>query len=130
MKSMNELEKANKFLNKKLRKGFSGYPMGTIIFYGPNNQRATKVSVCIIMDDSAEPEIMQKWYSQVEVRSDERTMTEVIAFIKKHEARSVVMSDGILGCPHEEGIDYPNGECCSQCPYWKNRDRLTGELFQ
>jgi hypothetical protein len=41
--------------------------------------------------------------------------------------KSVVMPDRIIGCPHEEGIDYPEGESCPQCPFWEGRDRWTGE---
>jgi hypothetical protein len=37
------------------------------------------------------------------------------------------MADRIIGCPHEEGIDYPEGEECPLCPFWKGRDRWSGE---
>jgi hypothetical protein len=47
-----------------------------------------------------------------------------------HGAKPVVMSDGIIGCPHEEGIDYPDGQVCPQCPYWAHRDRWTGDVVQ
>ncbi len=40
------------------------------------------------------------------------------------------MTGAIIGCPHEEGIDYPDGEVCPQCPFWARRDRFTGELLQ
>jgi hypothetical protein len=33
------------------------------------------------------------------------------------------MTQEIIGCPHEEGIDYPEKEDCPQCPFWKGRDR-------
>ena len=33
------------------------------------------------------------------------------------------MMEEIFGCPHEEGIDYPVGEECPECPYWANRPR-------
>jgi hypothetical protein len=29
----------------------------------------------------------------------------------------------MLGCPHEEGIDYPEGEACPACPFWAGRER-------
>ena len=41
-------------------------------------------------------------------------------------AKSVVMTDRIIGCPHEEGIDY-EGVTCPACPFWAGRDRWTGE---
>jgi len=31
---------------------------------------------------------------------------EVLAFITEAGAKSIVMTDRIIGCPHEEGIDY------------------------
>jgi hypothetical protein len=39
------------------------------------------------------------------------------------------MSHRKTGCPHEEGIDYPEGEPCPQCPFWTHRDRWTGKLL-
>src|SRR4051812_9319014 len=38
----------------------------------------------------------------------------------------VVMTDRIIGCPHEEGIDY-EGTTCPTCPFWAGRDRWTGK---
>jgi hypothetical protein len=34
------------------------------------------------------------------------------------------MTDQIIGCPHEEGIDY-EGATCPACPFWAGRDRWT-----
>jgi len=31
------------------------------------------------------------------------------------------MTNGVIGCPHEEGIDYPLGEDCPFCPFWKGK---------
>jgi hypothetical protein len=36
--------------------------------------------------------------------------------------------DRIIGCPHEEGIDYPEGTSCPECLYWEGRDRWTGQM--
>jgi hypothetical protein len=44
--------------------------------------------------------------------------------------KSVLMTDGIIGCPHEEGIDYPEGEASPECPYWREMDRWTVERIQ
>jgi hypothetical protein len=33
-----------------------------------------------------------------------------------------------MSCPHEERIDYPEGEKCPSCPFWANRNRFTGEI--
>ena len=71
---------------------------------------------------------MRKWFSNGDTRKSEKILGELISFIDEHEAYTVAMLDKIFGCPHEEGIDYPEGESCPECPYWKNRDRYTDEL--
>ena len=42
-------------------------------------------------------------------------------FFAKHGVKSVVASDQNIGCPHEEGPDFPVGEDCPFCPYWKGQ---------
>jgi hypothetical protein len=51
---------------------------------------------------------------------------EIAECLRSHQVRSVGMSKRILGCPHEEGIDYPEGQACPQCPFWSTRDRWAG----
>ena len=102
-----------------------GYPVGTIAFYGPDNRRATKVAVGIIPARS-EPAEMRRWLVETgDVRVDETVFAEIVTFLREHKVQSVAMTEKILGCPHEEGIDYPNGEACPDCPYWAGRDRWT-----
>ena len=42
-------------------------------------------------------------------------------------AKDTVTYDRIIGCPHEEGIDYPMGRACPRCPFWAGIDRFTHE---
>jgi len=120
----------DKWLRKKAKQGMRGYPVGTIAFYGPDDQRASKVAVSIIPHEGAEPKL-RRWFAQSrDVRADEVVLAEIVAHLRDHAARSVAMAERIIGCPHEEGIDYPMGESCPQCPYWKGRDRWTGEPDQ
>lgn len=121
--------KQKKLLNKKLRKGDKGYPVATIAFYGEDNTKATKVVCAIIAFDGAEAEPMKKWFSTSDLRKSEQVFQEILAFIDDNGAKSVSMIEQIFGCPHEEAIDYPEGEHCPQCLYWKGRDRYTGEYM-
>ena len=74
---------------------------------------------------------LRRWYSEEQdIRFDQGVNQQILEFIQKHEAQSVAMPDRIIGCPHEEGIDYPDGEVCPQCPFWANRDRWTGEVIR
>ena len=117
-------------LKKKARRGFRGYPLATVAFYGPDDRRATKVSVGIVTAEDAEPEILERWFSEdSDVQTDPTIGDEILTFIKAHGAKSVVTADRIIGCPHEEGIDYPEGQECPQCPFWAHRDRWSGEVL-
>lgn len=51
----------------------------------------------------------------------------VAAIAYYRQTADLIMADRILGCPHEEGIDYPDGESCPECPYRAGRDRFTGD---
>jgi tetratricopeptide (TPR) repeat protein len=110
-------------LRKKAQKGFDGYPLASIIFYGPDDQRATKVAVGIKAGEFSDPE-MTRWNSpNIDIRRNAAVMEEVVKLVRRRQVKSVAMTEQILGCPHEEGIDYPMGDVCPQCPYWAGRPR-------
>lgn len=46
---------------------------------------------------------------------------------KRSNIKAGALMDSVFGCPHEEGIDYPEGASCPHCPYWAGRDRSTLE---
>ncbi|WP_083908720.1 hypothetical protein [Thioalkalivibrio thiocyanodenitrificans] len=120
-------KKLRKALSKSAKKGFRGYPIATIALYGPDDKTATKVVASIVAHEDAEPDAMKKWYSDKDLRNNESILSGIKDFLAAHGARSVVMPDRIIGCPHEEGVDYPEGQECPTCPFWKGRDRWTGE---
>src|SRR5438270_621056 len=41
--------------------------------------------------------------------------------VEQIEFQTVAMSEGNLGCPHEEGEDFPLGGDCPFCPFWKGK---------
>jgi hypothetical protein len=58
-------------LEKLARRGFHGYPIATVAFYGPDDQQATKVAAGILPAEGAEAAHLQRWFSeQADVRSD------------------------------------------------------------
>jgi hypothetical protein len=121
-------ERLDRFLANKAKKGFQGHPLATIAFYGPDRETATKVAVAVFTRDNSEADQLKRWHSlEGDVRHDEAIGQEIIHFLESAGVRSVAMSDGVIGCPHEEGPDYPEGQSCPQCPYWAGRDRWTDE---
>jgi len=118
-----------KWIEKKAKRGMRGHPVGTIAFYGPDNRRATKAAVCIITTPNSEPFEIRRWLCETgDLRTDEAVSLEIATFLRQPEVQSVVAAKGIFGCPHEEGIDYPLGESCPNCPYWAGRVRWAGPL--
>ena len=123
------ITRMKKRLAKKARRGFRGYPIATLACYGPDDSRASKLVAAIIEREDGEATRMRKWYSErTDVRDDAEIMGEVTAFLEECSVVTVVMPDTIIGCPHEEGIDY-HGAACPECPFWANRDRWSGEVI-
>lgn len=114
-----------KWLNKKAKAGIRRYPAATVAFYGPDDRRATKIVVGVFAMKGGEAEL-RKWFAdegERDVRTEAR-FEEIVALLKARGIANVGMVDGIFGCPHEEGKDYPDGATCPQCPFWANRDRF------
>jgi len=128
----NKKAPARSWLDRRFRPGFRGYPVATVAFYGPDDKRATKVVVSVFLRENSDPDFLKRWFStgNEDVRQDLDIGGQILAFLKPHAPRSTVMTDGIIGCPHEEGVDYPEGRSCQQCPYWAGRDRFTHERIQ
>ncbi|HLN99676.1 MAG TPA: hypothetical protein VK208_14545 [Pyrinomonadaceae bacterium] len=120
------------WVDSKFRPGFRGYPIATIAFYGPDDKQATKVVVSVFLRESSEPNFLERWFSKgdIDVREDLDIGEQILAFLKPHAPRSTVITERIFGCPHEEGVDYPEGASCPQCPFWAGRDRFTQERIQ
>lgn len=95
------------------------YPIGTVAHYGPDAKRTTKIVAGVILRDGAEA-IIERWVAN-NVTTNRKVQNEVEAFFKKHGVKSVAMSNGNMGCPHEEGLDFPDGEDCPFCTFWKGK---------
>jgi len=95
------------------------YPIGTVAFYGPDDKKTTKIVATVIVDEYADP-ILKRWVA-TDVQDNPKVRQEIKDFFDKHEVKSVVATEGNMGCPHEEGEDFPEGEDCPFCPWWKGK---------
>jgi hypothetical protein len=116
-----------KRLSKRAKRGFHGYPLATVALYGPDDRMATKLTVGIVPAEHADAAQLRRWFSEgADIRNDADVAEEVLAFVAAPCARCVVMTNKVIGCPHEEGIDY-QGPTCPVCTFWAGRDRWTAE---
>jgi len=109
----------SKYHLEKLAHRKTGYPIATIAYYGPDDQFASKVVVGILLSEK-EKEVshFRRWFAtEQDVRLDQSIDSEILEFFEPFHPSRVVMVDRIIGCLHEEGIDYPLGEVCPQCPF-------------
>src|SRR5258707_4572663 len=97
-------------LAKKARRGFRGYPIATIAFYGPDNTRASKVAVGIVRAEGAEPEMTRLFTDEGDIRKDREIGDEILKLLNAHEVQSIFVQEEIFGCLHELGIDNQDGQ--------------------
>lgn len=125
---MSEIRISKTWVKKATRKnkGSGIYPAATIAFYGPNAEFASKVVVGVFLRESGDADILERWFSEdVDVRANDNIGDQVLDLLRSNGVKSAVVMDGIIGCPHEEGIDYPEGGSCPKCPFWAGRDRFS-----
>jgi len=95
------------------------FPIGTVAYYGPDDKTTTKIVAGVITEEGAEP-ILRRWMAS-DVTTNPKVQEQIARFFKKHGVRHVGMSPGNIGCPHEEGEDFPVGGDCPFCPWWKGK---------
>jgi hypothetical protein len=65
-------------LRKRARRGFSGYPIETMAFYGLDDKLATTVAVGIVLTQGQEPAFLERWLSDVvDVRNNHDINEEI-----------------------------------------------------
>jgi len=95
------------------------FPIGTVALYGPNDKRTTKIVAGVIKARGAEP-ILKRWMAS-DLETNPKVPREIHAFFNEHGVKSIAATDSNIGCPHEEGEDFPIGEDCPFCPWWKGK---------
>jgi len=92
------------------------FPIGTVALYGPDDKTTTKIVAGVILEAGAEA-IIERWVGP-DVTKNQKVQQEIEDFFTKYGVKSVAATDRNMGCPHEEGEDFPHGENCPFCPYW------------
>jgi hypothetical protein len=101
------------------QRGQPQFPVGTVALYGPDDKTTTKIAAAVIRHEGAEP-LLKRWVG-TDVTTNPKVRKELQEFFEQHGVRSVAVSECNMGCPHEEGEDFPVGEDCPFCPYWKGK---------
>lgn len=88
------LDKAQKRISKRVKRGFHGYPIISIQYFGPSEMLATKVEVGFIEVENAEP-MLETFNSETDIRQDETVQTTIIKIIDRVDAKTVTLEDKV-----------------------------------
>jgi hypothetical protein len=106
------------FVENEKEQNKQQFPVGTLVYYGPDDQTVTKITAGVVASRNS-PVVTKSWYGD-NVTTNPVVIGELGRFFQERGVHKVIMTTGIAGCPHEEGIDYPVGEECPFCPFWSN----------
>ena len=73
----------------------------------------------MIKSPSAEP-ILERWVA-TDVTTSPKVQREIKEFFEKHGVKSIAMSEGNMGRPHEEREDFLDGDDYPFCPFWAGK---------
>ncbi|RJX72887.1 hypothetical protein DZ860_06930 [Vibrio sinensis] len=89
------LDKAKKRIAKHVKKGFKGYPLVSIDYYGDSKDCATEVVIQFKLDEDAEVQ-EERFSTQTDARESEVMQTTLLKVIERANAVSVVESDVVI----------------------------------
>ncbi len=69
------------------------FPIGTIVYYGPDQETVTKIVASVITSREAKP-ISKEWSGEG-VTTDKAVLSEIGAFFKEHQVQRVVMEQKV-----------------------------------
>ncbi|HET8800718.1 MAG TPA: hypothetical protein VFN01_05990 [Marinobacter sp.] len=93
------VDKAKKRIAKQVKKGFHGYPLVSLEYFGKEHfgkapDSATEVVISFTMEEGADPQ-KQTFVSGGDAREDETIQSTLLKIIERADAKTVTEIDGI-----------------------------------
>ena len=88
------VDKAKKRIEKQVKKGFKGYPLISLAYFGKTADCATEVVVTFTSEQGVEPQ-MQKFESKSDARDDETIQSVIVKTIERTNANTVTEIEGV-----------------------------------
>jgi len=82
------VDKAKKRIEKQVKKGFKGYPLISIEYFGKSIDYASEVVVTFTLEENAEPQ-EQRFISKGNAREDETIQSVIVKTIERTNANTV-----------------------------------------
>jgi len=87
------LDKAKKRIAKQVKKGFHGYPLVSLEYFGKEPALATQVVISFTGEEGEEPQ-KQTFLSGDDAREDETIQSALVKIIERADAKTVTEIDG------------------------------------
>ena len=88
------IEKARKRIAKMVNKGFQGYPMINITYFGPTDKLATKVILEFIVEEEGEAQL-EPFNTDTDIIEDVSVQTTILKIIQRSGAKTVTLDEHI-----------------------------------
>jgi len=88
------VDKAKKRIAKQVRKGFHGYPLVSLEYFGKTPDSASEVVISFTEEEGAEPQ-KQTFVSGGDAREDETIQSTLLKIIERADAKTVTEVNGI-----------------------------------
>lgn len=88
------VDKARKRIQKQVKKGFKGYPLVSLEYFGKTPELASEVVISFTLEEGAEPQT-QKLASEADAREDETIQSALVKIIERANACSVTEAESI-----------------------------------
>ncbi|MBU2953670.1 hypothetical protein [Marinobacter sp. F3R08] len=88
------VDKAKKRIAKQVKKGFHGYPLVALEYFGKTPDSASEVVISYTEEEGAEPQ-KQAFASGSDAREDETIQSTLLKIIERADAKTVTEVDGI-----------------------------------
>ncbi len=88
------IDKAKKRIAKQVKKGFNGYPLVALSYFGKTADCASEVVIAYTQEEGGEPQ-EQRFESKMDVREDEAIQSILVKIIERADAKSVTEKEGI-----------------------------------
>ena len=92
------VDKAKKRIAKQVKKGFHGYPLVSLEYFGKTPDSASEVVISYTEEEGAEPQ-KQTFASGGDAREDETIQSTLLKIIERADAKTVTEIDGISTLP-------------------------------
>lgn len=94
------LDKSKKLIAKKAKRGFQGYPVINIAYYGPHDQLATQVVLSFVAEENATAQL-EKFNTEADAREDATVQSAIVKIIERSGAKTLNLEPGIQSCAQQ-----------------------------